>query len=701
MKKYRFSLLYSNSIFKKLQLSILSILFVLCAAADNNVYYVDNVNGNDNNEGHSEATAWKTLSRINITTFKQGDKILLKRGQLFTGSIQLKGDGAALQPIQLRAYGVGKRPVISSKGFDYSIQLMDAEGWEINDMETTGSDKAGIYIGCTKDGAVMDYFRVNNCYVHNIGDTSKLDWDYSTSTGGIIVVNGSLNKDGKPAFYKSTFNDVVINNCTVRYNHRWTCLSITSGKIDGKRGNANYIRNCTAEYSSADGIRMNGVQNSFIEYCVMYRNGAWPKYPGRNLGGLGAWFFDAENCTIQFSEASHVQANTTDGGAFDIDYNQKNSTVQYCYGHDCSGYGVSVFGADSTDPTVNSTVRYNIFSNNGRDSSFAWEGDFFVYTWNGGLLNGVKIYNNTSYWNPVVDSAAVKIDADFTGNNPNIFTNNIVYSKTKQLVYMKNDTMQCDNNIYWVENNGASGWKHKKKEYQSLTEWQNNTGQEKHSRFADPMITNPGYHDRNFPVTQFNLHKRSPAIDAGIDVGNMGNRDFFGNAVPGKNGKYDIGAYEYGSKLLKDANKKIGATELAALNNNIQLKSYEGSTILLSFIDIDVKETTSQLAFIKSMQQQYAAQGLNIILIDASSNNKEVLANFIEDNELNEVAFITDISKEEITAMYNIKNFPTTFLVSKNGNTINEWKGITPVAALAMVIENDLGDALAVQHFNK
>ena len=92
--------------------------------------------------------------------------------------------------------------------------------------------------------------------------------------------------------------------------------------------------------------------------------------PVRNLGGLGAWFWDAENCTIQYCEASHVQAATTDGGAFDIDYRQTNSTVQYCYGHDCSGYGVSVFGGDSTSPTVNSVVRYNVFANNGRDPKF-------------------------------------------------------------------------------------------------------------------------------------------------------------------------------------------------------------------------------------------------------------------------------------------------------------------------------------------
>ncbi len=37
-------------------------------------YYVDSVNGNDDNDGTSETTAWKSLEKVNATTFKPGDK---------------------------------------------------------------------------------------------------------------------------------------------------------------------------------------------------------------------------------------------------------------------------------------------------------------------------------------------------------------------------------------------------------------------------------------------------------------------------------------------------------------------------------------------------------------------------------------------------------------------------------------------------
>ncbi len=452
-------------------------------------YYLDNMNGDDANDGRTTKTAWRSLDKLNNMKFEPDDHLYLKRDQSFEGLLFLKGSGKAGHSIKLSSYGFGKRPVIVAGKNDFAIKLLDSGYWEIEDVETSGGRLAGIFIGCTTHDLVMQHLRINNCYVHDIGDTTKLSWDYSKSTGGIIIVNGTFDARGNPVDFNSSFNDVVIEDCIVRYNHNWTCISVSSGKVQGKSGAANYIRNSTAAYSAADGIRMNGVRKSFIEYCVMYRNGAWPNFPGRNLGGLGAWFFDAEDCTIQFCEASHVQAATTDGGAFDIDYWQKNSTVQYCYGHDCSGYGVSVFGADASFPTLNSTVRYNVFSNNGRDSAFAFQGDFFVFTWNGGLLNGVKIHDNVSYWNPASNAPALKYDADFAGKLPIIFKNNSIYSKHEWLVSLNNNLIKCDSNHYWTTN-GKPLWSFMQ-ENCSLSEWQKNSGQDMHSRFIDKPLRLP------------------------------------------------------------------------------------------------------------------------------------------------------------------------------------------------------------------
>ncbi len=511
--------------------------------AQNKTYYVDSLNGNDANNGTAVNTAWQTINKASNKKYFPGDQILLKRNQTFPGTMIMKGSGSQGNVIKIGSYGTGKKPIINANNFEFAIKILNEQYWEINGIETTGGQMAGIFIGVSTDSLSLTHFRITNCLVHHVGNGDEYEWEYSTITGGIIIVNGMINKDKKPEIFKHTvINDAIIDGCTAQYIKQWTCLSISSGVTQTTKGNKNYIRNSTTEYSVADGIRMNGVKNSFIENCIMYKNGKWPDANG-NWGGLGAWFFDADDCTIQFCEASYIDNPNTDGGAFDIDYWQTNGTVQYCYGHDCHSYGVSIFGADSARPTVNSTVRYNIFSNNGRDSGFTHEGDFFILTWNGGLLDGIKVYNNTSYWNPVLDGPAASFGADFTGTNPNLFINNIIYSDSSSLVYKSNDKVQCDYNIYWSAN-GKPIWKYQENKYYSLADWQNATGNDKHSMYKNPMLINPRYHGNKKPAPPFTLQKKSHAIDAGTDIGNMGSRDYKGNKVP-VNGKRDIGAIEF------------------------------------------------------------------------------------------------------------------------------------------------------------
>jgi hypothetical protein len=46
-------------------------------------YYVDGSHGQDSNVGMLQGAPWRTLSKINNTIFKPGDRILLKAGCSF------------------------------------------------------------------------------------------------------------------------------------------------------------------------------------------------------------------------------------------------------------------------------------------------------------------------------------------------------------------------------------------------------------------------------------------------------------------------------------------------------------------------------------------------------------------------------------------------------------------------------------------
>ena len=128
-------------------------------------YYVDSVNGNDDNDGTSETKAWKSLEKVNATTFKPGDKLRFKRGCSWSGLLSPKGSGEKGNPITIDAYGDVKdgRPVINGdswcgdKGddlenrvFNTAVYFYNQEYWEITSIEVTNHTK-------TKDDHIKKY----------------------------------------------------------------------------------------------------------------------------------------------------------------------------------------------------------------------------------------------------------------------------------------------------------------------------------------------------------------------------------------------------------------------------------------------------------------------------------------------------------------------------------------------------------------
>lgn len=74
-------------------------------------FYISN-NGNDENNGTSPEKAWETFKNINGRKFGAGDKILLKRNDVFNGSLTIVARGTTDRPIVISAYGEGNLPLI-------------------------------------------------------------------------------------------------------------------------------------------------------------------------------------------------------------------------------------------------------------------------------------------------------------------------------------------------------------------------------------------------------------------------------------------------------------------------------------------------------------------------------------------------------------------------------------------------------------
>ncbi|MBQ4110789.1 MAG: hypothetical protein IJC74_07900 [Clostridia bacterium] len=88
-------------------------------------YYVSN-SGNDENDGKSPETAWKTLAKVSWADLKRGDGVFFKRGDLFRGATIETKSG-----VTYGAYGSGEKPKFYGGDRDYA----DASLWELYDKE--------------------------------------------------------------------------------------------------------------------------------------------------------------------------------------------------------------------------------------------------------------------------------------------------------------------------------------------------------------------------------------------------------------------------------------------------------------------------------------------------------------------------------------------------------------------------------------
>lgn len=73
-------------------------------------YYVSN-SGNDNNNGLTPETAWKTIDKVNQNSFSYGDAIFFERGGIYRGVLYLYDPEGY---VTVSAYGEGEKPVITS-----------------------------------------------------------------------------------------------------------------------------------------------------------------------------------------------------------------------------------------------------------------------------------------------------------------------------------------------------------------------------------------------------------------------------------------------------------------------------------------------------------------------------------------------------------------------------------------------------------
>jgi hypothetical protein len=93
------------------------------AGTGGTVYYIDATSGDDANAGTNQTAAWKTLAKVNSSSYVPGDVIAFQRGETFTGSAKILNAGVSTNPITITAYGDGAQPILTNPGGLYMLQL--------------------------------------------------------------------------------------------------------------------------------------------------------------------------------------------------------------------------------------------------------------------------------------------------------------------------------------------------------------------------------------------------------------------------------------------------------------------------------------------------------------------------------------------------------------------------------------------------
>ncbi|BDR52601.1 hypothetical protein KIM372_05080 [Bombiscardovia nodaiensis] len=239
-------------------------------------YYVDSIQGDDSHLGTSPSQAWKSLEKVNSTTFQAGDRILLKAGSVWQASgnttareayeytewngqqridavapggarpsamLAPKGSGSSSKPIILSSYGTGNAPQLKGNGVvNDVVQLTNQSSWEISNLDisnvkanfdashfspasgngqTPGTenpdtgDLRGLHIQAASAGQLNGY-NVHHLFVHDVAgvtwSVSKAGVDRSKRTGGILFEGLKGDQQTPSTFTHINVHDNIIAN---------------------------------------------------------------------------------------------------------------------------------------------------------------------------------------------------------------------------------------------------------------------------------------------------------------------------------------------------------------------------------------------------------------------------------------------------------------------------------------------------------
>ncbi len=497
---------------------------VLNYPAMSETYYISN-SGNDSNDGLSEDTPWRTISKVinESSNIVSGSQILFKRGDIFEYDKEWRLNGLMREGpyyIKIGAYGIGKKPLMKVLNKENNISFT---------TEGTAEGK-GIII---EDLDIEKGMLFASPRYYSSGD--PVGFRYPGVQ--VIIRNLSIDSMGKILFWASS-GCVVENTYVDARNHirhigfgSYAEGNISSLKIPAM--NLFYINNLTVKNAYSHCVYLAGYgKNILMENSELYNCGIQDiqmRRDGFTIHG------DFDNVVLRGNNIHH------NGYGFGIDeggygwYEKFNNVII-----EQNKFYDMLYYVSQIDSVHNLVFRNNlVYDNANYDQQApvmgisATEED--QYTKNLHIVNNV-FYNNSGGVFHITEGRISDV----------YFQNNIVVGNRDYVIDVANSSnLYFSNNLYY--GNSGSGFSKNGTTYSNASEWII-AGNDKGSINVDPEFVNPGGHD-------FHLHQSSPAIDRGENL-SLVFEDYDGVTRPQGSG-WDIGAYENIPTLKYECNDEI------------------------------------------------------------------------------------------------------------------------------------------------
>jgi hypothetical protein len=445
-------------------------------ATTGTTYYVDAEAGQDLADGRSPEQAWRTLDRVNATTFQPGDAVLLRAGKTWNGQLWPKGSGTAEAPITVGKYGDGLKPALRGNGqVDDVVRLFNQSHWVLRDLDVSNqrtggateaanlADLRGVHIS-GDNSTTLSGLSIIGVDVHDVtgevnwisGSTANnapginfgTGWDGSKKTGG-IVFDTTVPDIHNPPSTPTILNDILVEGSTV-VNTSFAGIVVKQYTGDGRDANGNIIATPTGW-----GTRVNATDPKFVPHTnVTIRNnyirqdgtsyGCNGMYLTNIRGGLvehnvvhragtsGIETYYADDVTIQYNEVYETQqkAGGADSNGIDPDKGTTKQLIQYNYLHD-NGDGVLICQFVFGDAVIRNNVivdnkRYPIYLHSDRAAK--------AQVYNNTIVNRVSNYLIYGYGSSLAATYDIR--------------NNIIHSTKPFATLTTSSTIDYENNLY-------------------------------------------------------------------------------------------------------------------------------------------------------------------------------------------------------------------------------------------------------------